>query len=421
MSIIYRQYKLMENLQKASSGYKKIISLNWICLSFLFLSILLSILDLSFNIVLFPPLNLQHISLFFAFVSALYMFLSQRNLKKVAIPFSKRPDPILMLMGNGLDLYGFIDEILDSTKQVLKQIELISSEIEELDQKIHSTNEDMGRIFQIVTQLANQEVSLMDDVGKTSEEIRFMFDVVNTVIFEIDSRNQNMKNLVQMSQTGGEKVGRTNALIKSVSEKADDMLKLIDFINNITKETNLLAINAAIEASHSDSEGKGFAVIADEMKKLAILTSQKAKEINKLMKGNIEDYQYAHKVSEESGDAFQFISSEIHIISGTIAEVVQTISELKSRGGVVIEKAEKLDQSAAMVKDSSGEVYGEIVFVNNTLDSINEQSEKVRTQIKEISKLQIGITDLADRVFKIAQKINSQTDEYLGVGQNSES
>jgi methyl-accepting chemotaxis protein len=117
-------------------------------------------------------------------------------------------------MGNGLDLYGFIDEILDSTKLVLKQIEMISSEIEELDQKIHSTNDDMGRIFQIVTQLANQEVSLMDDVGKTSEEIRFMFDVVNTVIFEIDSRNENMKNLVQMSRTGGEKVQRTNTLIR---------------------------------------------------------------------------------------------------------------------------------------------------------------------------------------------------------------
>jgi hypothetical protein len=198
------------------------------------------------------------------------------------------------------------------------------------------------------------------------------------------------------------------------------MLKLIDFINNITKETNLLAINAAIEASHSDSEGKGFAVIADEMKKLAILTSQKAKEINKLMKGNIEDYQFASKVSEESGEAFQFISSEIHIISGTIAEVVQTISELKNRGGVVIEKAEKLDKSASMVKDSSGEVYGEIVFVNNTLESINEQSERVREQIKEISKLQIGITKLADNVFEIAKTINSKTDEYLGMPKNSE-
>lgn len=410
----------MKNSQKASEIHKKIITINWVSLFILFLSIIFLILESSGKISNLPKNIFLYVSIFLGLILIVLILICNKYLKIIAIPLNNRPDPILMLMGNGLDLYGFIDEILDSTKLVLKQIEMISSEIEELDQKIHTTNDDMGRIFQIVTQLANQEVSLMDDVGKTSEEIRFMFDVVNTVIFEIDSRNENMKNLVQMSRTGGEKVQRTNTLIKSVSEKADDMLKLIDFINNITKETNLLAINAAIEASHSDSEGKGFAVIADEMKKLAILTSQKAKEINKLMKGNIEDYQFASKVSEESGEAFQFISSEIHIISGTIAEVVQTISELKNRGGVVIEKAEKLDKSASMVKDSSGEVYGEIVFVNNTLESINEQSERVREQIKEISKLQIGITKLADNVFEIAKTINSKTDEYLGVPKNSE-
>jgi hypothetical protein len=54
------------------------------------------------------------------------------------------------------------------------------------------------------------------------------------------------------------------------------------------------------------------------------------------------------------------------------------------------------------------------------LESINEQSERVREQIKEISKLQIGITKLADNVFEIAKTINSKTDEYLGVPKNSE-
>ncbi|MCC5816082.1 MAG: chemotaxis protein [Leptospira sp.] len=328
-------------------------------------------------------------------------------------------DPILLLSGYGLDLYDLVDEIGQITEEVNKRLISINEQADLLDEKIRQTNEDMGNIFQIVTQLANQEVTLIDDVGKTSGEITFMFEIVNSVIEEIDSRNENMQNLVKMSQTGGEKVKRTNLLIKNISDKAGDMMKMVDFINRITKETNLLAINAAIEASHSDNEGKGFAVIADEMKKLAVLTSQKAKEISKLMQTNVEDYQEAHIASQSSGEAFQFISSEIHLVSGTIAEVVQTIGELKQRGGDVLAKAEVLDQSAMAVKNSSGEVYGEIVNVNDTLNTITELSESVKFSVKEIAELEKTITRKTEKVHQLTKQINTETDRFLGVLEKS--
>ncbi|WCL47815.1 methyl-accepting chemotaxis protein [Leptospira sp. GIMC2001] len=378
--------------------------------------ILLVLLDLAF-IQQIPSLKKYLIAIGFfglsiSIVLRLVTYIALRPLEEKSI---QRIDPVLLLMGKGLDLYGFLEMVTDSTQSVQQRIDQIEKEILELDAKIHETTTDMDNVFQIVTQLANQEVILMDDVGKTSEEIHFMFEIVNSVIDEIDSRNDNMKNLVEMSQAGGEKVQKTNAIIKSISEKADDTLKLVDFINNITKETNLLAINAAIEASHSDSEGKGFAVIADEMKKLAVLTSQKAKEVTKLLRDNTDDYKYAHKASDESGEAFQFISSQIHIISGTIAEVVQTIGELKSRGGDVIKKAEILDKSAEAVKNSSGEVYGEIVAINETLGFIGELSAKLKDEVQKIVRLQKSIAEKSAIVQEIALKINQETDEFLGL------
>lgn len=326
-----------------------------------------------------------------------------------------RADPILLLLGHGLDLYDFTEIIQTSSKDVENKINDIKDKIESLDKKIHKTSMDMDQILQIVTQLADKEVALIKDVSKTSDEIRFMFEIVNAVIDEIDSRNENMQNLVSMSQNGGEKVKRTNSLIEIISNKANELLKMVDFINNVTKETNLLAINAAIEASHSDSEGKGFAVIADEMKKLAVLTSQKAKEISKLMRGNIEDYRFAHTASQESGEAFHFITSEIHIVSGTIAEVVQTISELKSRGTAIIVKAGELDLSAEIVKNSSTEVHREIVTVNETLTELEQLSIQVKDSVKEIALVQKEIADRSQEVYEIALKINNQTDSYLGI------
>jgi methyl-accepting chemotaxis protein len=355
---------------------------------------------------------------FFITLLGLYISLKKRPLGALGEERSWT-DPILLLSGYGLDLYDLVDEIGQITDEVNKRLVSIKEQADLLDEKIRQTNEDMGNIFQIVTQLANQEVTLIDDVGKTSDEITFMFEIVNSVIEEIDSRNENMQNLVKMSRTGGEKVIKTNLLIKNISDKAGDMMKMVDFINKITKETNLLAINAAIEASHSDNEGKGFAVIADEMKKLAVLTSQKAKEISKLMQTNVEDYNEAHIASQSSGEAFQFISSEIHLVSGTIAEVVQTIGELKQRGGDVLKKAQILDQSALAVKDSSGEVYGEIVNVNDTLNTITELSDSVKTSVKEIAELEKTITQKTEKVHQLSKQINTETDRFLGVFEKS--
>lgn len=329
-------------------------------------------------------------------------------------------DPILHLSGHGLNLYELVESIFQATDETSKKLNHLRDQSSILDGKIQETNQDMERIFQVVTNLANQEVVLIEDVGKTSTEITFMFDIVNAVIDEIDSRNENMKNLVRLSETGGTKVNRTNDIIKSISEKSGDMLKMVDFINNITKETNLLAINASIEATHSDTEGKGFNVIADEMKKLAVLISQKAKEISKLMKANIEEYEEASKASGESGEAFHQISSEIHVVSGTIAEVVQTISEVKNRGTTVMGKAKALDDSAEAVKDSSGEVYGEIVNVNNTLNELTELSDEVKTSISEIAKSQEAILEQGKRVHNLVRNINRYTDMFLGIEESME-
>ena len=89
---------------------------------------------------------------------------------------------------------------------------------------------DIGNVYTIVSKLAAEEVTLMDAVGKTSTEINIMFDIVNTVIDEIQGRNKTMEELVERSLEGGEKVKKTGETIKRISESSGGILKLIDFV-----------------------------------------------------------------------------------------------------------------------------------------------------------------------------------------------
>lgn len=322
-------------------------------------------------------------------------------------------DPVLMLSGLGIDIYEYSENLLDTCSDLHKRLDSIGDHIIDLNEKIQTTGKDIDRVYQIVSQLATEEVKLMEAVGKTSEEINIMFDIVNIVIAEIQSRNETMENLVHLSQDGRKKVNDTNTTIQRISESSGNILKLIDFINGVSKQTNLLAINAAIEATHSGSEGKGFTVIADEIKNLSTVTANNAKQISKILNENVTDYKRAEKLGIESGDAFQFIAGEIHIVHGTIAEVVQSIHELKSRGGAILSKAKTLDDVAERVRDTSGEVYGEIVTINGNLDEIQSLSNTIQNECEEIRSAQQDILKTTEVLRSKIQNIHRTTDKIL--------
>ncbi|TGM79351.1 chemotaxis protein [Leptospira levettii] len=361
-----------------------------------------------------PSLFFGGLLVFVTFVFSIFRMIQNKNiLKKDLVSNHLATDPVLLLSGYGIDIHEYSESLTDTCSDLQKRLDAIGNHIIELNAKIQTTGSDIDRVYQIVSQLASEEVKLMDAVGKTSEEINIMFDIVNVVIAEIQSRNETMENLVNLSTDGRKKVNDTNFTIQKISESSGNILKLIDFINGVSKQTNLLAINAAIEATHSGSEGKGFTVIADEIKNLSTMTANNAKQISKILNENVNDYKKAEKLGIESGDAFQFIASEIHVVHGTIAEVVQSIQELKSRGGAILSKAKTLDDVAERVRDTSGEVYGEIVTINSNLDEIQSLSNTIQNECEEIRSAQQVILKTTEILKSQINDIHSVTDKMM--------
>ncbi|MCZ8343465.1 MAG: methyl-accepting chemotaxis protein [Leptospira sp.] len=347
-------------------------------------------------------------------ILGLYLEFKKKDIvKEIVGPKTQKADPVLLLSAFGVDISEYSEVLVHSMDGMKVRVDSITKNLADLNHKLHQTGEDIGKIYQIVSQLATEEVKLMEAVGKTSEEIHIMLEIVTLVIDAITGKNTAMENMVTLSKSGQEKVLRTNEIIKKIRESSGSILKLIDFINNVSKETNLLAINAAIEATHSGSEGKGFTVIAEEIRNLATETAQNAREINKILKSNIEDYAIADNSSNDSAEAFRYIASEIHTIHGTIAEVVQSIQELKTRGEEILGKAKTLDEVAERVRDTSGEVYGEIVNVNANLDEIQTLSDQIQLESKEIEESQEWVGRITKKMREKIEAITQQTDEFL--------
>ena len=95
-------------------------------------------------------------------------------------------------------------------------------------------------------------------------------------------------NLVKITKEGDERVKETNLIIKEIAESTGKMKELTELINSIASQTNLLSMNAAIEAAHAGEAGKGFSVVAEEIRKLSERTAAGVKEISTYLNSVVE-------------------------------------------------------------------------------------------------------------------------------------
>ena len=200
-----------------------------------------------------------------------------------------------------------------------------------------------------------------------------------------------------------------NAVVKQIAERSDSLLEASVIIQNIASQTNLLAMNAAIEAAHAGETGKGFAVVADEIRKLAEESNAQGKQIGGVLKESIEIihtliaagngaeqtfgkvYELATKISEQE----DFITRSMQEQMNANAEVLAAIkgintttntvkagsSEMLSGSGEVAREMNKLDGLTQIITNSMDEMSAGAIQINNAIVEVNDLVQKNKESI----------------------------------------
>lgn len=185
--------------------------------------------------------------------------------------------------------------------------------------------------------LAGRVEGLETRIEKLNGDVQASAGAVTQISSSIDSVGE----LLDTANEANDKMTQAVAAMSDIESSTDEMLGLIDVINDVAARTNLLSMNAAIEAAHAGESGRGFAVVAEEIRKLAGQTSEHAKRISTTLKAETDKIKLAGEMNRAAGDSFQKITDEIREIVDAFGEMVAGINEALQRSAATGETNEE--------------------------------------------------------------------------------
>ena len=292
-----------------------------------------------------------------------FLQISLNTLKNESGSVGAAADELLLITDNSSTS---MDMIVNSFEEMHKQNAEKDALLESAKNNIYKLNEDASKVSQTMQEQAIAEEQNADAISQMAEN-------TNQINELIKQAKQLSKNLSDSSEAGSAEVQKTELVINSVSEKSKQMSEVIQVIQQVASQTNLLAMNAAIEAAHAGEAGQGFSVVADEIRKLAESTQSQAKSIKDLIIEITKAIQNGSSSMQDTKAMFYKIQEEIVTQTNVVENIAQTM-EIQSTG-------------AEEILSTTNKISQNIQSVNEIIKNQANYTEQITEGIKDVVEL----------------------------------
>ncbi|PKL24129.1 MAG: hypothetical protein CVV47_10215 [Spirochaetae bacterium HGW-Spirochaetae-3] len=316
-----------------------------------------------------------------------------------------------------------LDSGMGATKNAVKRIdEAIEGVIERTVNQAASVEEVSSSVEQITRNIESLDKMIERQKGGVSESsasIEEMVGAIGSIAKNVESFGEYMKRLVTASDAGKGKLGGVSELVKDISTRSQGLIDANKVIQSIAAQTNLLAMNAAIEAAHAGDAGAGFAVVANEIRTLAELSQARSKEIAGSVAGIRGGIDKVVGSTAEAVSAFENIVSHVRKVGELEAEIKAAVAEQGTGSRLVLESLSSIRDITDEVRGASAEMTQGAVAAGDEMRRLLVLTEELKHSMQSIGNESAGIKAITDRVSELGvrnaemvAKVESGTDRF---------
>ena len=309
------------------------------------------------------------------------------------------------------ELVSNAEETASATVQINSNVSSINSQIDRLNGEIQSITLGMKNIQSAVESLNHSTSSQSAAVEQASASIEEMIAQLNSVARIVQDKKEVTVALTDTISQSGEVIRKATTANQEIVELASQISDMSTIISDIASQTNLLSMNAAIEAAHAGDSGKGFAVVAEEIRKLAENSQTNSANIAKITRDILTKVDIAFEVSKQSEEAFGLLKTEIQGTIHALEEINSNTQELTQGGEQIILSNSELNKVSLAVQEEARKMESTILEISRSVAGAADISAQVNAGMDEISHGTSEIAQAMSFVQNISGKLSDNTSE----------
>ena len=341
-----------------------------------------------------------------------------QTIEKIGFTVRNVANSTLDMQKTGETLAVNVFETASSISQISKNILRVKDQAESQSASVSEATANVEQILQTIKQLDGRIESQAANVVQSSSAIEEMVANISSVTKILDQSDSTIKELADATVYGKDALHLSNSVTQKIAEESGSLIEASNVIQHIAGQTNLLAMNAAIEAAHAGEAGRGFAVVADEIRKLAEESSLQGKSISSALKKFSEEISILASSSKTVEEKFNAIFSLAENVKSMSSSVMAAMRAQESGSHKVLSAIHDINNITVDVQTGSGEMLkagedavkemnrleGLTQIINNSIQEMSAGTNQIQTSCSEVKgisqKNKMNIEALAQEVGK---------------------
>lgn len=297
-----------------------------------------------------------------------------------------------------------ISERASAIHQITQNIESVKNKTVNQSDSVTETSATIEQVISRLGELDSDIEVQASSIEQSSAAVEQMVANIASVTKNLEKNNSLIKTVYEQTKDGKIGARSANDVVAQIASLSESLMETSEIIQNIASQTNLLAMNAAIEAAHAGESGKGFAVVADEIRKLSEESNMQGKQIGEVMKKSTQIIEKLSVVGAAAEKSFITVYELVNQISQQEELMVAAMKEQENGSNEVLQAIKNINEITGEVKTRSIEMLSGGIKVSEEMQKLDELTRNINNSMNEMAAAASEINNSSKEVSDISQK-----------------